>query len=955
MSPKTRCFAALFLCIFFAKKSFAVVLTSGQTDYTTTEDITTGSFGITSSLSGTSSSLNKITNNYTITTGNDGASSGAYGIRTTGSYNQITNNVSGEIITTGSSGRGISIAGNSAVYNLGSITTLGTTSYGIYAGSGNDTISNSGSITTSNSSAYGIYLASDNNSLTNSGTINTTVYGIYSDGNANQISNSGTITTTSGSSAHGMFISAGSSSTASELSHAIITNSGSINSNANGIYNKDNFSEITNSGTITTAQGSSVYGIRNEGDDVAITNSGTISSSNYAVYNLGDGVIINNSGTLSGGVMIGPGTLNIFGGTISGTVDGASGVGVVNVGSVTNSGVNFVQSAAFSNLSVLTISDSSTLNSGAAISATNIFIADDSVLNLNSGSALSGAIQGLSASSGTLNILSDISLSGSIGGVGSSLDNLNIASSASLSAAANIYVDNISLSGVLNFNQADNLTITGSLTGSGLGTFNVADKNQIINGDFSLSAGDKFAVGLKNDGAGSLAINGVATINSGTKIAVTTSSNQGYIANGTQYQILSVAPASGSDISEIADENILVNGADSNISGLLKFSVSSTANGLLLDVNHLQASQVTPNLNAQNIYQNLVDIGAASSGKLLQFQTYLDNSGLEGDQLTQTINQLAPQSTKAELTTMNNVVSNSLSISENHLEKRRNNEMLRQEEGWGQVFGGSEMQHQVASDDGYKANFAGISFGWDKETSDAQIMGAAFSVAKSSLKTLDAAKQNLIDTYQINFYTGKNFDKYFIDAMAGFALNHFDSSRSINAFGLNAVAGYLGQTYMAKVKSGFVQNLSNGFKIIPEASLNFTRNNIAGYSEKGADELNLDVDSVSANFLEARLGGAVGFDSRIVELPEFRKITALLKISYGYSIINDAPTTTASFQGQKLKFTSQITNVDRASLKLGAEMIAYQQDDATFSIDYSFERKATYSSHFAIFNIRQQF
>lgn len=953
MSPKSRCCAALFFCIFSPHQSFAVILTSGQTDYTTSSDITTSSFGITSSLSGSSSALNKITNTYTITTGNNGATSGAYGIRTTGSYNQITNSSTGAIITTGSSGRGISIAGNSVVYNLGAITTSGTTSYGIYAGSGNDTISNSGSIVTSNSSSYGIYLASDNNSASNSGSINTQVYGIYSDGNVNQISNSGTITTTSGSSAHGIFVSAGSASTASALSHVSITNSGTINSNANGIYNKDNYSEISNSGTIQTATGSTIYGIRNEGDDVVIDNSGNISASNYAIFNFGDGTIINNSGVLNGGVAVGPGTLNILGGSINGVVDGASGSGIVNVGSVLHSAVTFNQTAAFSNLSSLTISDASTLNSGAAISVANIFIADNSVLNLNSGSSVNAAIQGSSASSGIINIAADISVSGAIGGINNSLANLNVFSGGSLTASTNIYADEISLSGTLNFADADNLIITGNLVGSSSGVINVGDKNQSINGNFSLSDGDQLAVSLKNNGAGSLAVSGLATITSGVKIAVTTSENQGYIPNGTQYQILSTP--GNAVIGEIAEENILVDGVNSNVAGLLKYSVNSSADGLILDVNHVEAAQVTPNINAQNIYQNLVDIGALSSGKLLQFQTYLDNSKLSGDQLTQAINQLAPQSTKAELTTLNNVVGNTLSISENHLEKRRRDENLVGEGSWGQIFGGSEMQDQVASDDGYKANFAGISFGWDKEISDTTLLGAAASVAKSSLKSLDAAKQNLIDTYQINFYASKNFDQYFIDAIGAVALSHFDSTRSINALGLSAVAGYLGQTYGLKIKSGVVKKLRNGFSVVPEASLNFLRNNIAAYNEKGAEELNLDVSGVTANFLEARLGIGLDFSSRVTELPEFRKVAALLKISYGYSVINDAPTTTASFQGQSLKFESQITNVDRASLKLGAEFMAYQKDDATFSIDYSFERKATYSSHFAIFKVRQEF
>ncbi|NBV07069.1 MAG: autotransporter domain-containing protein [Proteobacteria bacterium] len=955
MLPKSARFFALFFLYFFYSQAFAVTLTTGQTDYTTTSNITTSSSGIISSLSGSSTSLNKIKNTFIITTGNSGATSSAYGIRSSGSYNQITNDVSGSIITTGSSGRGISVAGNSKVYNLGSIATQGTTSYGIYAGSGNDTISNSGSITTSNTTSYGIYLASDNNSASNSGTINTQVYGIYSDGNSNQINNSGIITTTVGSSAHGIFVSAGSSSTASSSSYNTITNSGTINSNANGIYNKDNYSQIVNSGTIGAASGNSIYGIRNEGENVTITNSGTISATNYAIYNSGSNSVINNSGTLSGGVLIGSATLNILGGTISGTVNGSENTGSVVIGS----GVTFNQTANFTDLDNLTINSNAALNSSAAITANNIFIASDSSLNLNNGSSVTGSIKGSSNSTGNLNISNNtLSFANSIGASGNSLANLNIDSDSVITSSNNIFVDEILLSGALNFNGADNLTISGNLTGSGSATFNIADKSQTIDGNFTLNSGDKLAVTLKNQGAGSLAVTGLVSIDSNAKLEITTSSDQGYIANNTSYKILSgSAQISSAATSSFSSSNISLNGSDSNISGLLEFTANKTSDGLTLNINHLAANKVTANKNAQNIYQNLVDIGANSSGKLLEFQEYLDNSSLSSSAITEVINQLAPQSSKASLAVTNNAVNNSIIIAENRLEKNRlhNKNYVLKEGVWGQIFGGSIMQKSVEDDDGYKANSAGIAFGADKEISDTALLGAALSSTKSSTKTLDLSKQNLIDTYQINFYASQNFNKYYLDSVLGLAVNHFSSNRSIKVVESNAVASYLGQTYALKIKSGFVKNLKNGFNVNPEISLNFLRNNIDGYSERGADELNLKVSSVAANFLEARAGINFAYTTKISELPEFKKFTINLKTSYGYSLINDAPTTTARLQGQSTSFNSQISNVDRASLKLGSEVVAHHKDDTNFVLSYNFENKETYQSHFAIFKVRQEF
>ncbi len=418
-------FIILVLSCNFFSQAFAVTLTSSQSNYITSSDITTDSHGITSSFSGTSSSLRQITNLHIITTGNNGTVSGAYGIRSSGDYNKITNSSSASIVTTGNSGRGISVSDYSEVYNQGSITTQGTTSYGIYTSGDGNVISISGSISTSNTTAYGIYLNGDSNSVTNSGSISTKVYGIYGYGNKNQIFNSGTIATTSSSSAHGIYVSAASASNATSSSYNEIENSGTITSSGNGIYIKDNYTRITNSGTITSASTASIYGIRNEGDNVTITNSGTINSQNYAIYNSGSGVIINNSGTLNANVFLGDATFNILGGSLK-EVEGNSSSTIANIGS-DSLAITFNQSSDFSGLLSLNIKESSVLNCYGSIEADNITISENAILNLEEGSSINAAIIGSDSSSGTLNISGfDFSFSNTIGTSSNKIDNLNI-------------------------------------------------------------------------------------------------------------------------------------------------------------------------------------------------------------------------------------------------------------------------------------------------------------------------------------------------------------------------------------------------------------------------------------------------------------------------------------------------------------------------------------------------
>ena len=836
MFKKSHHFLAFCCLLFITNSAKAVTLTSGQTDYTTLSDITTSASGIISSLSGTSSSLNKIKNTFTITTGNFGATSSAYGIRSSGNYNQITNSLGATILTTGSSGRGISVSNFSIVTNAGNISTQGTSSYGIYLGGNSNSANNSGVISTANSTSHGVYL---------------------------------------------------------------------------------------------------------NGDDNSITNSGTITATKYAIYNSGANSIINNSGTLNGDIHLNGGTLNIYGGSINGEVLGD--LGNINITA------DFNQSSAFSDLTNLTVTSGATLNSENKIEAGAIFLDKNSTLNLSDQSSINATIQGLSNSSGTLNIREiDFAPTNSLGIAGNSLANLNINSDASLTYANNIYVDNILVGGEFDFSASDNLEIFGNLIGSGSGVINIGSNNQIISGNFSLLSGNILSVALKENAVGNFTVLGAANIDANSNLEIITSANQGYIANGTQLTIVS---ASSGSINAINDKNISVNGTNSNVYGLLKFTTQSSSNNLILNIDRLAASVVTSNKNSQNIYHNLNEIGADSAGKLLAFQEYLGSSA----EITKSLNQLAPQSSKAMIANNINIATNSIKTAETRLRKIHANSDLKSGI-WTQAFGNANTQNAVEDDEGYKVNTIGLIVGLDRELSSSSTIGAALSYGRSNLKSLDSSKNNVIDTYQINFYSGYNFDKYFFDSLAGIAWNQYNSNRSIVSVDANATAKFNGQTYIAKAKAGFAQKLKHGFNLGPEVSMSFVRTNIQAYSEKGADSLNLNVKNISADFLESRIGANLGFvTTKIPEFPELNKVDSLLKISYGYSFINDAPTTVSSFDGQTTSFATQISHVDRGSLKLSAEIEAHHEEDIIFSLEYGFEKRATFQSHYMAAKVKQTF
>ena len=830
----------------FLNDSHAITLSSGDEDFVTSEDITTDSMAIESNLAGTEGRFNTIINNHTLTT----TESSKYGIKTTKEFNHVTNY--GTIITQKSSGRGISVKESSIVTNEGTISTLSESGY----------------------ASYGIRLDGDNNSATSSGSISTvTSSGVYLRGDFNQFTNSGEITTTAGN-AYGIVISNSSDSVAAENedNYTEVTNSGTINSHDHGINNGNDYTHIDNSGIINTLDDDEIYGIHNDAAYAVITNSGTINSARYAFYNTGDGAesIFNNSGILNGDLRLGNSTLNILGGSITGIVNGYNEAGV-NIGSSLTS-VTYTQENYFEDLSTLTINTNSSFNVNSTLQAQTIFIADGGNLNLNSGANLEvTTIRGLTDGVGNVN-LSGIDFSGNLGISGSSLANINIASGATFTSSSDIFSSDISTSGTLNFYANNGETIHGNLIINSGGSVNIANQSQIISGDFTLAENGSLATSLSGNSLGNLAISGDATIADGAKLSLNIATDNGYLANGTRFTILSSDGTTNFDA--ISTENILINDGSSNIYGLLRFTTIADGSSLYLEANHLAAEEISTNKNIQNIYSVIGEIGTSASGNLRLFQSYLDNANLAPDALNLTIKQIAPFPTKANLITTQNIVNNSIKIDEKRLNKARFNPKMPRG-FWVQAFGNNLDQSEVKDDGGFGVNSVGVIFGLDEEISEDVTAGASFSFARSTVKTEDDSKSNLISSYQLSAFKGFNFDEYFFDLIGAFAFHQYGQTKTVEAIEVGSGASYNGQTYAVKAKIGKIKSLKYGLKLIPEFSLNFLHSKIDGYKEIGSGSLDLKVSAVSANSLEARVGTSLGWITNIPDQNEFTKFYSL--------------------------------------------------------------------------------
>ncbi|MES2961094.1 MAG: autotransporter domain-containing protein, partial [Pseudomonadota bacterium] len=739
---------------------------------------------------------------------------------------------------------------------------------------------------------------------------------------------------------------------------------------SSGSYNLDATLITLNSGSTLTLANGSVNGVIQGSGTVSLTddftannNFGTSGNSLSAIviaagktFNLGNNNINSAAITLNSASALSVGT-----GEIIAPINGsASGVGILNISGINN--INSSNPIGQSNaLAAVNIADNTTVTVSNSVSATNLTIGDGAEL-IYSGGTITGQIRGLATNQGTLEIASDMTSSAI--GTDAALSALNINSGKTLTVGGNISANNILVTGTFDLGNSSRV-ITGNIAGSGAGFINAGNASHTISGDLNLNSGDSLALAISSvTSAGKLIVDGAITNSSGTNLEVTIPTTT-YIPSGTSYVILE--GSSGSSINAIS--NIDINNSGNSKVGNLLFSTSVSDDDLLLTI-----SRSTPSLtqkNMQTIYDNIAALGSSSSGELRNFQTYLDflndsemSSALASAtaQIDNSVNRNSVNSaTLSVLTTEGRMKMDYASASPEIAVERMKmayaanglsqNQQLNNGV-WVQGFTAYAHQDNEEFLDGYKLNELGTAIGYDHKTSKNSRLGAALSYGNSSIKSVTSLKKVTVDSYQANIYGSYNFDKIFFNAIGGFAWNNYNSKRAIPAISETAQADYQGQTYVGKIKSGYVYNFGKGFRMIPEAMVTYVHNHTEGYEESGAGTMNLKIASQNSDFLEGRVG--LNFDYWYSTSRD-TKINPELRFSYGYDFLHDNQAVTSSFVGQSSVFVTQAPDVDPKSFKAGFGINLFKANSMTFTADYNLELKSNYVGHYGFLRARYNF
>jgi autotransporter-associated beta strand protein len=601
----------------------------------------------------------------------------------------------------------------------------------------------------------------------------------------------------------------------------------------------------------------------------AVSYNGVISGSGNLIKDGTGTTTLTGENTYTGGATINAGTLQIGNGGTTGSV----------VGDIVNN-------------ATLAFNRSDAVTYGNAISGSGNLIKDGAGTTILTG--FNTYTGGTTISAGTL----QIGNSGTVGSIiGNIIDNATVAVDRSDNIA---YFGVISGTGSIIKHGTNTLTLTGANIYTGNTTI---DSGTLQFDTFSQNAGQLLRIGAAgNMDYGKLAVTGAATFTTDAQIDVNVAGMNTLASGQTLSSVISAAALHAStfdvtDNSALFNFNAVLNG--NNVD--LTISQASVTHSGVLDA--VLASGATSADGAARVLDNLIN--AAPSGDMANVITSLGTLSSQRDvsrAVTQTLPLLSggvAQSTLGMLGSFNSVV-------QNRLTSVGGNDVIGSTDGfgnsasgiatgenapdrhvWAKAFGSRADQDDHSGASGFSANSWGTAFGTDSELAPGTLLGISYAYASSSVDgntALSGATQHAnIDSNLLGIYGSHALPNNMqLDFQADVGRNHTDGSRQLDFSGLNRSATSSYVTYSAHVGTALSKDiaLNERTTFTPAVRIDYTRLRDQGYSEAGADALNLNVD---ANTTEALVFGAEG---RIRHALTERSWLSV-NLGAGYDAIND--------------------------------------------------------------------
>ncbi len=778
--------------------------------------------------------------------------------------------------------------------------------------------------------------------INNEGTISSTVYnnanGIIFDGGnlTGTIDNSGTIfvghTSAGVEWATDIFVGGDITETGS------ITNSGTITaenngteSHAYGIYiNGDLAGNIFNTGTGGTIKVSAtatdsnafVAGIQtgSVSDSGLITNAGTISASANGTQAEAYGILID--GDLAG-TIVNTSTGSISVSATASTSDAIPyGVYIQNMtgsldnqGTISVTGIGTDTTAQSTGVHVDTLESDGTLTNSNTIEALGVANANATGVEI-------------STLDGTLNNSGTITASAGAGHDAYSLW-IDDGSGSVNNLAGGLLSGNLFVGGTVHVNNAGTIAIPAGISGT-------------IAGNYTQTATGVFRTAVANDTTYSqLSVGGTANLPSNAKIDVNVIGSPILTLGTVLPGVLSASTLVSDNSFKVTDNSTLFDfRADVNSN-----AVDLTIKKGMTVVEATESEGNSPAIGAATALDSIIDDPALGSDPrwqpVITALGRLTSSKEVSDAASQTLPLL---SGSADFALMNSLLSINRIVQarqDTNFGLSSGDQFFTDKNLWIKPFGSWADQDDRKGVSGFDADTYGFIFGADGVANDADRLGVAFAYSNSNVDGNNDAAPNSADinSYQVIGYGSHALDhRTELNYQADLGYHQTEGERDITFMGTVADSDYNSISAHLGGGIGRVYSFNDKTAFVPSARIDYTWLRDNSYSEKGADVLNLDVDSNTID--ELILGVNAKLTHKLTD-----KATVAANIGTGYDFINDSSSITSSFAGAPTAiFTTEGLDPSPWLINGGLGLTLLASDTIEVSAGYAIQARDDFSN-----------
>ena len=259
-------------------------------------------------------------------------------------------------------------------------------------------------------------------------------------------------------------------------------------------------------------------------------------------------------------------------------------------------------------------------------------------------------------------------------------------------------------------------------------------------------------------------------------------------------------------------------------------------------------------------------------------------------------------------------------------------------------------QKDTAGQRGYDFRNGGLTIGTDYRFSEQFVGGALFGMNTAKSWINDAGSTVKLDGYTLGLY-GTYFRKaFYIDAQAGYGWNSFTNSRRIVFPGIDRTATASPSGGQVTAYGGTGYDFSFGsWAIGPALTFQYLWMGVNGYTESGADSLNLQVARQTTESYQ----GSVGIKGAWNWTKDKVRVVPRLWGFYRHEFGNVNPATIASLAQGSSAFTIESIALERNFFNLGAGVNVHWTDRFLTYLSYEAQLgQSTYNAQNITLGVR---